>query len=313
MFNRNRRGSVSAESMHPEDTENEEHIVIPKSDQAKMRIASAVSSNMLFGNLDSDQRRMVVDAMFERRVAANETVIQQGDEGDNFYVVDDGLFEVLVNGKKVVEVEAGGSFGELALMYNTPRAATVTAVVDSILWGVDRVTFRRCVTGHNFRKRKLYESFLKTVPILSKLHPSEVTKLSDALEPANYEEGDYIVEQGDLGNYFYIIEQGEVEVTKVDEDGNELMLPSLSAGDYFGELALIHNTPRAATVMAKNDVRVAALAKDAFVRLLGPVVDIMKRRTISYSTFDRQALEAMLQSIKENSDGESTEDEETHD
>ena len=72
--------------------------------------------------------------MFEKKVVAGETIIQQGDEGDNFYVVDDGTFEVYINGNKVVEITAGGSFGELALMYNTPRAATVKAGTDGTLW-----------------------------------------------------------------------------------------------------------------------------------------------------------------------------------
>jgi cAMP-dependent protein kinase regulator len=59
-----------------------------------------------------------MNAMFERVVKAGETVIFQGDEGDNFYVIEEGLFEVLVDGEKVVELCSGGSFGELALMYN---------------------------------------------------------------------------------------------------------------------------------------------------------------------------------------------------
>jgi len=62
-----------------------------------------------------------MDAMFERKVDIGEVVIQQGDEGDNFYVVDEGVFDIFVNGVKVVEVGPGGSFGELALMYNTKR------------------------------------------------------------------------------------------------------------------------------------------------------------------------------------------------
>ena len=56
--------------------------------------------------------------MFEKRVKNNEIVIQQGEEGDNFYVVGEGLFDIFVNSKKVVQVGPGGSFGELALMYN---------------------------------------------------------------------------------------------------------------------------------------------------------------------------------------------------
>ena len=72
--------------------------------------------------------------MVEKKVQAGDVVIRQGDEGDNFYVVDDGQFEVFVNEKKAVEIGPGGSFGELALMYNTPRAATVKALTDGVLW-----------------------------------------------------------------------------------------------------------------------------------------------------------------------------------
>jgi cAMP-dependent protein kinase regulator len=73
--------------------------------------------------------------MFEKKVAPLEVVIQQGAEGDNFYVVDEGLFDIFVKDKKVVEVGPGGSFGELALMYNTPRAATVKAGAEGgLLW-----------------------------------------------------------------------------------------------------------------------------------------------------------------------------------
>ena len=126
-YNRMRRGSVSAESLKPsEDGDNSARVVIPKSDEARMRIASAISNNLLFRNLEDDQRREVVDAMFEKRVTKGTAVIKQGEEGDNFYVVDTGNFDVFVNEKKVVEIHAGGSFGELALMYNTARAATVS-------------------------------------------------------------------------------------------------------------------------------------------------------------------------------------------
>jgi len=132
------------------------------------------------------------DAMFEKKLPAGEAVIKQGDEGDNFYVVDDGVFEVIVNGNKVVEIGPGGSFGELALMYNTPRAATVKAKEDSVVWAVDRVTFRRIIMNNTFRKRKMYENFVRTVPILQSLEPEERVKVADALEPQTFSEGDNI-------------------------------------------------------------------------------------------------------------------------
>ncbi|KAK9762607.1 hypothetical protein K7432_011493 [Basidiobolus ranarum] len=227
--------------------------------------------------------------MFERRVSAGEDIIKQGDEGDNFYVVDEGLFNIVVNGQGVIQISQGGSFGELALMYNTPRAATVRAITDGVLWAVDRVTFRRSITNNTFRKRRMHESFLRSVPILRSLEPSEIAKMSDALEPVEYEDGDVIIKQGSQGDYFYIIESGTALVSQLDEAGNEHPLPRLRDGDYFGELAFLNDAPRVATVTAKGSFKAAALSKDAFVRLLGPIVDILKRNTAEYKRINQRS------------------------
>jgi len=281
MFPRARRGSVSAESIQPSDNTLPTK-VYPKTSEVKMRIALATSRNLLFRNLENEQKRCIVDAMFERTVKSDEIIIRQGDEGDNFYVVDKGVFDIYVDNVKVVEIKEGGSFGELALMYNTPRAATVKAVTDGALWAVDRLTFRSIITCNTYRKRRMYESFLKSVPLLKSLDFNETTKISDALEPISFEPGEVIIEQDTPGSYFYLIESGEVRVIQTSEQRVEL--PGLSKGDYFGELALLNDAPRAATVIAKTPVKLVALSKSAFVRLLGPVVDIMKRNVSNYST-----------------------------
>lgn len=223
--------------------------------------------------------------MFERKVPIGSNIITQGEEGDNFYVVDSGSFDVLVHGRKVVEVHDGGSFGELALMYNTPRAATVTATTDSVLWAVDRVTFRRIVTNNMFRKRKMYESFLKTVSILASLDSSEVTKIADALEPVEFKDGQDIVRQGEEGDCFYILVLGEAKVF-ISKDGESHEMMSYHKGDYFGEIALINNSPRAATVKAVGDVKLVSLNRAAFIRLLGPIMDILKRNMDEYKKYE---------------------------
>lgn len=287
-YGRNRRGSVSAESIKPSDNV-ADRIVIPKDNATKMRIAAATGHNLLFRNLEADQRHEIVDAMFERKVTKGDVIIKQGDEGDNFYVIDQGSFDVFVKKgdqeKKVITLTAGGSFGELALMYNTPRAATVIAAEDGVLWAVDRTTFRHSLTNHSFRKRRMYEDFLTSVNLLGSLEHSEIVKVADALEPVEYDDGDVIIQQGDPGDYFYVIESGECTVTKTDEQGVEHEFPGLKTGNYFGELALINDKPRAATVTAKGPVKVVALSRDAFVRLLGPVMDILKRNVSDYQTF----------------------------
>lgn len=94
----------------------------------------------------------------------------QGEEGDNFYVIDSGEVDVFVNGEFVLSIKEGGSFGELALIYGTPRAATVIAKTDDIkLWAIDRLSYRAILMGSTMRKRKMYDDFLSKVQILSNL------------------------------------------------------------------------------------------------------------------------------------------------
>lgn len=73
-----------------------------------------------------------------------------------------------MNNDLVTTIQEGGSFGELALIYGTPRAATVSAKTDVKLWGIDRDSYRRILMGSTIRKRKMYEEFLSRVSILGK-------------------------------------------------------------------------------------------------------------------------------------------------
>ncbi|GAA5967756.1 hypothetical protein JCM11641_005757 [Rhodosporidiobolus odoratus] len=302
-YNLGRRTSVSAESLDPSANAALPKTVIPKSTSQRGRIEKAIANNLLFRNLDEDQHNDVLNAMKEVTVQAGTEVIVQGAVGDFFYVVEEGTFEVWVRAppthtyagpgqsithpgeeKKVATYGPGGSFGELALMYNAPRAATVVATSRATMWALDRVTFRSILVEHTSRKRKMYEAFLSEVSILQELNAKERAKIADALEEKVYEEGEAVVVEGEVGKNFYIIESGKAEVTKrkrnlqgVDDE----VLGTLGKGDYFGELALINSAPRAATVRAKpgeGRLRVATLGEKAFTRLLGPIIDILARK-----------------------------------
>ncbi|CAG8590404.1 7884_t:CDS:2 [Ambispora gerdemannii] len=289
-FSKNRRNSVSAESIRPSEHCNNFPLYV-KDAISKRQIEEATQNNLLFRDMDKEIKDKVLDAMFEKPVKKDEVVIRQGDEGDNFYVVTHGMFEISVNGRVVITVADGGSFGELALMYNTPRAATVKAITDGTLWAVDRRTFLSTIATYVDHKRKSYESFLTSIDIFNGLHPSEISKLADALEPVEYRDGDKIIKQGDPGDYFYIIEEGYVGVWKEFENGNNHYLSTLSNGHYFGELALIEDKPRKATIIAKGSVKLVALKRDAFDRLLGSigkVMDIISKNAQSYDIIEYQ-------------------------
>jgi cAMP-dependent protein kinase regulator len=202
-------------------------------------------------------------------------------------VVEKGSFDVYVNsagvlqpgadgmGSQVGTIDAGGSFGELALMYNAPRAATViSAEPNCTLWALDRLTFRRILMESTFARRRMYENFLEEVPLLATLTPYERSKIADALESQKFPEGSTIITEGDPGHSFYLLESGEAVAYRSD---NPAPVKHYKKGDFFGELALLNDAPRAASVISSTEVKVATLGKSAFQRLLGPVEGIMRR------------------------------------
>lgn len=152
--------------------------------------------------------------------------------------------------------ENRGSFGELALLYNMPRAATIKAITDGSLWAMDRQTFRRILLKSAFKKRKMYESLIESVPMLKTLQPYERMNLADALVPKTFSDGDLIIKQGDAADGMYFVEDGEIKITVMDS-GKEVEINRIGKGGYFGELALVTHRPRAASAFAVGDVKLA--------------------------------------------------------
>jgi cAMP-dependent protein kinase regulator len=129
---------------------------------------------------------------------------------------------------------------------------------------------------------------LKKVRILETLDDYERMTIADALESATYHKGQTIVKQGEYGDSFYIIVEGTVEVYKENEKGERINLGRLSEGDYFGEIALLLNQPRAATVVVPDDceqVKVVKLDRRSFKNLLGNIEDLLKRNMSLYNQF----------------------------
>ncbi len=284
-----RRRAVAAPSYDPNQEDDTEVVFHEKTEQQLEQLKNDVKSILLFKSVDSGQLTVLLNAMFERKVDEGETVIQQGDDGDNFYIIHEGKFDIFVkNGtdnKLVMQLDGKGSFGELALLYNCPRAATIIAKSPGKLWCLDQSAFRKIVVTAAAKKRRIFEELLENVPILSELTAYERMNLSDALDTRKFEDGERIIRQGDKADNMYFIMEGSVRVTITDKSHNseEKEVLRQHDGEYFGELALVTKKPRAANVYAVGAVSLAVLDAGAFERLLGPCVDIMKRNFDSYS------------------------------
>ena len=164
-------------------------------------------------------------AMEEKKAIPGECIIKEGDEGDNLYVVESGTLSCskIFAGKTeptfLKKFQPGDSFGELALLYNAPRAATIIADTDALLWSLDRSTFNNIVKGAAFKKREKYEKFIEKVSVLSSMEPYEKSKLADAFKEEIYKPDSYIIKEGEQGDIFYIIESGEAFATKTLKAG----------------------------------------------------------------------------------------------
>lgn len=284
-----RRKSVFAETYNPEEDDEEgQKVVYPKSDEQRLRLADAVKNILLFRELDEEQMQDVLDAMFERKVKPGEYVIKQGDDGDNFYVIESGVYFTFLEiegedaPRQVHKYEGCGSFGELALMYNMPRAATIQAAEDGSLWAMDRLTFRRILLKSAFRKRRMYESLIESVPMLKTLENYERMNLADALIPRTFADGERIILQGDAADGMYFVEEGTVRITIRNDQKEEVEISRIDKGGYFGELALVTHKPRAASAYACGNIKLAFLDVEAFERLLGPCMQIMQRNIGDY-------------------------------
>jgi len=291
---RGRRVSVSAECGTQQWTA-AKRVVHPKSAGQIAQIQTAVSNNFLFSCLDQEQFSEVVDAMFEKEVNDGEVVIKQGDGGDFFYVLGEGTacvtLEGVNDGKSVLDYTSGNSFGELALMYNMPRAASVTMTSSGKLWALDRQTFRRIMVANMSKKKSTYEEFLSKCPLFEDMDHEQIAKIADVLEEHTFKKSDQkdIITQGDddyLNMKFYLVLEGQAEVFRYVES-EEAWLPCpplIERGDFFGEKALLEKVPRAASVKCKSDIlKCAALDVAAFERLMGSVKKQLVRRCSSYA------------------------------
>jgi len=263
--------------------------VFEKTDEQKARIEKCIAPSFMFNSLQKEDMNTVLMAFKERRTDAGESIITAGDDGECMFLIEEGKVDCFKNidgvDKLVKTCISGDVFGELALLYNCPRAATVKTTEASILWELDRNTFNNIVKDAAAKKRDTYTDFLKKVPLLENVEPYELMTIADALKMDIVEgQGVEIIKQGDQGDKFFIVMEGVCVAKKAFVEGQEPQtVMTHKVGDYFGELALINNDKRAATVCTSAaTTKVLYVDRKTFKRLMGPMEDILRREAKRY-------------------------------
>jgi len=252
-----------SELANPEEEEVElSKLVTEKTEEEKASIAEAIRASVMFKDISDDQREMIYGVMEPIDCRKGDWVIKQGTVGDRFYIVDHGDFEVRIvpdgqtddgSGGNVVHVYHGSrennahpSFGELALMYSAPRAASVVAKSDGKLWALHRYAFRQVLAQQTERKELV--RVLKRISLLKNVKPEKIQSLAAAMAEVTFGKGESVVEQGQVGDNFFVVVSGSCEL--IHKEKEEVATATLKANDYFGEEVLVDERRYGATVVA---------------------------------------------------------------
>ncbi|KAL7675663.1 hypothetical protein ACOME3_001931 [Neoechinorhynchus agilis] len=229
-----------------------EEVLWHKTDAEADFITKVLKYFYLARNLRIAQLERVVEAFVPMNVVANQVVIRQGDQGDKFYIVESGKFEVTKDGKRVNKISRGGYFGEIALLYESPRTASVRAVTSGRLWWINQVQFKSRIVAVGQQYNSFYQNILENNPFFKGMDDNTREQLVNAIEQIIFEDGECIVKHGGKDfDSLYFIESGQVRITI---DGKQRS-PPLKRGYAFGRLLVVDGEDSTRAVVPKVNSR----------------------------------------------------------
>jgi cAMP-dependent protein kinase regulator len=229
-----RRKSISAESYDPEKDLSFKKINHEKTQDEKNKLTLLLKKINFFKSLDNNQLTDLINAMELRNVSKDEVIIREGDDGDFFYIIEEGIFCVYKNqannnSNSINLVETyvnSGHFGELALLYNQPRLATVIAQTSGSLWCIDRISFKKTVSNSIFQKYAHFDCLLKNYEPFRNLKLYDRTRLVESLIEKRYAKNQLVFKKNDIANCMFFVVSGAVELV-FDEMHKLTFIPKL--------------------------------------------------------------------------------------
>lgn len=240
---------------------------------------SLVTDNPLFKDMPDVEIKDMLAHFREEKFLPGQRIITQEDIGDKFYFIKQGVAQVLIKEKgnkpfPAGDLKPGDFFGEITLLQNVPRTATVIAVSPMKVLSLSRNDFNYYIKDRfklldNIRYNSAELELLKKIPLFSEFPLAKLSLLTRKLKSRKYQSGEQIIKQGEPGAEFFIIKSGLAEVYKENHPGSRNLIATLGPGEYFGEISLVVQCPRTATIMAKTELECLMLAARDFQELLG--------------------------------------------
>lgn len=239
------------------------------------QVKELLRSSSFLQFLKDEQFEQVVKLFHEQRYDFGDLIVKQGEVSDAFFILTSGRARVIktINAKEEIvlgSLRPGSEFGETALLNEETRTATIRCSTPVEVQRLSRDKFLELVERYPELRRRLettarwrtLHDFLYQFSSFGKIPSQGLRKLLEKLEPVEFQKGDLVVRQGDPAGPLYIIESGKLRVFATVE-GHTRDLRYLRDGDYFGEVSIIDDSPRAASVEAVSDCKLLALSQES--------------------------------------------------
>ena len=237
------------------------------------QVSQALGHHPIFSALPSTALEELAKGTKLHDYAPGQLIIRESDPGDSFYLIARGSANVLIGGisgleSVVARLNPGDSFGEAALVTGEKRNATVQAVGDCSCFRINSQVFREALQASGLEPEFVTpmlrsSSALRRSSVFKDMSPSSLRDLFNSAERKTWAKGTTLMREGDPGSQFYIVESGKLEVS---QSGS--IVGEIGPGDCVGELALLNDAPRSATVTVQNDAILLSLDRDQFRKVM---------------------------------------------
>ncbi|MBI1946651.1 MAG: cyclic nucleotide-binding domain-containing protein [Deltaproteobacteria bacterium] len=232
----------------------------------------------LFSDLPKEAFIALTERMELRVAAAGDVLVQEGERGSSMFVIIQGRVAVKRHDAQtgqdleLAELSDGAFFGEMALLSDAPRVASVVCIDDVMLFEISRELLADITREHptvgevmkRFHKNRLITNLLKTSPIFQPFSPSDKKELIERFKSRAVDEGSYLITRERPGEGLYVLLSGRCDVLDVNADGKEVLLAELRDGDVFGEMSMLWHKRTCASVKATTPCVVLRLPREQF-------------------------------------------------
>lgn len=235
-----------------------------KSPIQKSKLKLILTKHFLFNFLAKKDLKMLISGFALYYYEASSFIFKQGTVGQYFYIIEEGVAEVIINSITKSTISKGACFGDIALIHNTTRTASVKTKIPTRVWALKSSFFKKALASINNFRYSDNKYFLETVPFFKILNLKQKLQILGLLSCQDFKIGEKIVVEGDPGDIFYVVKQGSV-VCSI----NGVEVRTMARGDFFGEQVFFNSQKRTATVTAITDVTTISLSLQSLANVFG--------------------------------------------